>query len=436
MFRPETRFASVGRDRVAYQVFGDGAIDLLFLKAFGASVDSLWEHPGHLRWFRSLGEHFRLVMLDHRGTGVSDALPESRLGDLDTRVDDVDAVLKALAIDRFCVCGEADGAFTAVKLAIGASDRIDRMVLQNAAATGFGLGTSDAELDALAESVRLQWGTGAFLAPIVPHFADDLDFCARLERLSVRPSGAAALVRHLASIDIRPLLPDVRVPTLVVYSGDITVTTADDARDVAERIPDARYFEGASSTFYWGGGVVDEIIRFVSGGSTAAVRDLATIVFTDVVDSTGAVVAIGDDEWHRTLTFLDDVVASKVDDCGGRVVKQTGDGHLIEFARPGDAVRAAVAIAQAAPALGIEIRAGIHTGEIDRRENNDIGGLSVHIAARVTAHAHAHEVVVTRTVAELLGATAYQLDDRGEHELKGVPGMWQLLAVTAPRSRS
>jgi class 3 adenylate cyclase len=226
------------------------------------------------------------------------------------------------------------------------------------------------------------------------------------------------------------------VPTLVVYSGDITVTTADDARDVAERIPDARYFEGASSTFYWGGGVVDEIIRFVSGGSTAAVRDLATIVFTDVVDSTGAVVAIGDDEWHRTLTFLDDVVASKVDDCGGRVVKQTGDGHLIEFARPGDAVRAAVAIAQAAPALGIEIRAGIHTGEIDRRENNDIGGLSVHIAARVTAHAHAHEVVVTRTVAELLGATAYQLDDRGEHELKGVPGTWQLLAVTAPRSRS
>jgi class 3 adenylate cyclase len=237
----------------------------------------------------------------------------------------------------------------------------------------------------------------------------------------------------LASTDIRALLPRITVPTLVVHSGDFTTASASDALDLAERIPDAKHVEGASSTFYWGGGVIDEIIEFVSGDSTAAVRDLATIMFTDVVDSTRSVVAVGDREWQRTLTFLDDLVASRIADCGGRVVKQTGDGHLIEFARPGDAVRAAVSLTSAAPALGLDIRAGIHTGEIERRENDDIGGLAVHIAARVTGKAGAGEIVATRTVAELLGASEYQLHDRGEHELKGVPGTWKLYAIEAPQ---
>ncbi len=432
MQRPETRFVSVGRDRVAYQVYGDGP-DFLFLKASGASVDGVWEHPGHLRFARSMGSAFRMVTLDHRGSGVSDALEEARLGDLDARVEDVLAVLDALEIDRLFVCGELDGAFTAVKFATEYPDRVEGLILQNAAATGFALGSNDAALDDLSESVRATWGTGTIVASNVPHFADDRDFCARFERIGARPNAAAVTIRKLATTDIRPLLTKVSAPTLVAYSGELTLTTADDTRDLAKRIANARLFEGESSTFYWGGGVIDEIIRFVSGGSTATDRDLATILFTDVVDSTGTVVAVGDDEWHRTLVFLDDVVDSRVADCGGRVVKQTGDGHLIEFARPGDAVRAALAIIRAAPALGVRIRAGIHTGEIDRRENNDVGGLSVHIAARVTAHANAGEIVVTRTVAELLGATGYQLADRGEHDLKGVPGHWQLYTISAPQ---
>jgi class 3 adenylate cyclase len=432
MERPATRFVSVGRDRIAYQVYGEGPA-FLFLKAYGASVDGLWEHPGHLRFARSMGSALRVVTFDYRGGGVSDALDESRLGDLDARVEDVLAVLDAVGIDRAFVCGELDGAFTAVKLAVEHPERVEGLILQNAAATGIAFGASEAVLDDLADSVRAAWGTGATLADTVPSFASDRGFCARFERLGARPGAAAATFRRLATIDIRDILPSIEVPTLVVFSGDITLSTADDARDLAGRISDARLFEGESSTFYWGGGVIDAVIAFVSGRSSTSVRDLATIVFTDVVDSTRTVVAVGDDEWQRTLTFLDDMVSSRVTECGGRVVKQTGDGHLIEFARPGDAVRAAVAISQAAPALGVELRAGIHTGEIDRRENNDIGGLSVHIASRVTAHAHSGEVVVTRTVADLLGASAYRLDDRGEHELKGIPGRWRLYAITAPK---
>jgi pimeloyl-ACP methyl ester carboxylesterase len=262
-----------------------------------------------------------MVTLDHRGCGVSDALDESRLGDLDARVEDVLSVLDALQIDRLVVCGELDGAFTAVKFAVEYPDRVAALVLANATATGFAFGSSEEALAALSASIRATWGTGETVATSVPSFADDRDFCARFERLGVSPGAAAVTLPRLATIDIRPLLPTITVPTLIAYSGDLTLASANDARDLADRIPGAAYFEGASSTFYWGGGVVDEIITFVSGGSTATARDLATIVFTDVVDSTRAVVAVGDDEWRRTLTFLDDVVASRVARSGGRVVK-------------------------------------------------------------------------------------------------------------------
>ena len=419
----------MGRDRVAFQVFGDGP-RFLFLKAFGASVDAVWEQPGHLRFWRSMASALQMVTLDHRGSGMSDALDESRLGDLDARVEDILAVLDALEIDRLFVCGELDGGFTAVKLAVEHPDRVEGLILQNAAATGFALGSSEDALDDLSGSIRATWGNGGTVANVVPNFADDRDFCARFERMGARPGAAAVTFRRLATIDIRPLLTRIAVPTLVVYSGDFTTTTANDARDLAEQIPHARYFEGASSTFYWGGGVVDELIRFVTGAPAITVRDLATILFTDVVDSTGAVAAMGDREWQRTLTFLDDIVATRVANRGGRVVKQTGDGHLIEFARPSDAVDAALAMCRDAPTLGVQLRAGIHTGEVERRDGGDLGGLSVHIAARVAAIAGPGELVISRTVADLLGSVGHTLSDRGEHELKGVPSRWQLFTVT------
>jgi class 3 adenylate cyclase len=436
MDRPDTRFVSVGRDRVAYVVWGEGTTDVLFLAQFGASVDAIWEHPGHLRWSRSLGARLRVIMLDHRGSGVSDSLPETRQGDLDDRIDDVLAVLDAVGVARVSICAEGDGALTAIKFAVDHPERVDKLVLLNgyaagAAAPSLGeaLRTSSEQLEELADMVRAVWGSGELAAATVPHFGDDLEFCARLERMGARPSAAAALVRNLAAVDVRPLLGKITAPTLVVYSGDLTLSSVEQSRELAEQIPHARLFEGSSSTFYWGSGVVEEFVAFISGAAGVGDRDLVTLLFTDIVDSTRAVVEAGDDEWRQTLNFLDDLVAARVGRAGGRVVKQTGDGHLIEFARPGDAVSAAVAICRAAPKLGVNLRAGIHTGEIERRENGDVGGLTVHIAARVAAVADPGQVVISRTVADLLGAGEHGLRDWGEHELKGVPGRWALFAV-------
>lgn len=419
---------SAGRERVAYQVWGEGP-DVLFLKAFGASVDAVWEHPGHLRWSRTLGARLRVIMLDHRGSGMSDSVPEPRQGNLDDRLDDIFAVLDAVGVGRVCVLGEGDGALTAIKFAVEHPERVDKLVLQNGYAAGWAVDAPPEQIEEVADMVRAVWGSGEAVAIAVPHFADDLEFCARFERLGARPCAAAALTRNLAAMDLRPLLDKITAPTLVVYSGDLTLSSVEQSRDLARHIPHARLFEGSSSTFYWGSGVVEELVAFLSGAASAGDRDLVTLLFTDVVDSTGAVFAAGDDEWRQTLNFLDDLVAARVTRAGGRIVKQTGDGHLIEFARPGDAVRAALAICRAAPTLGVALRAGVHTGEIERRENGDIGGLTVHIAARIAASANAGEVMASRTVADLLGASEYALQDRGEHQLKGVPGRWALFTI-------
>jgi class 3 adenylate cyclase len=370
-----------------------------------------------------------VIMLDHRGSGMSDSVPEARQGDLDDRIDDALAVLDALGVDRVSVCAEGDGTLTAIKFVVEHPERVDKLVLLNGYAAGWAVGASSEQLEEIADTVRAAWGTGELVAGVVPHFADDLEFCARLERLGARPSAAAALTRNLAAMDLRPLLDKITAPTLVVFSGDLTLSSVEQSRDLAHHIPHARLFEGSSSTFYWGSGVVEEIVAFISGAASVGDRDLATVLFTDVVDSTGSVVTVGDREWRQTLDFLDDIVASRSTKAGGRVVKQTGDGHLVEFARPGDAVRAALAICRDAPTLGVRVRAGVHTGEIERRESGDIGGLSVHIAARIAAIAGPGEVLVSRTVADLLGAGDHQLHDRGEHDLKGVPGRWQLFTI-------
>jgi class 3 adenylate cyclase/alpha-beta hydrolase superfamily lysophospholipase len=429
MRQPETKFVSVGRDRVAYQVWGEGPRDLVFLKVFAVSVDAIWEHPGHLRWTRTLGARLRVIMLDHRGSGMSDSVPEPRQGNLDDRIDDIVAVLDTVGVGRVSVLGEGDGALTAIKFAVEHPECVDKLVLQNGYAAGWAVDAPPERIEELADWVRAVWGSGEAVASVVPHLADDLEFCARFERLGARPSAAAVLMRNLAAMDLRPLLDKITAPTLVVYSGDFTLSSVEQSRDLAQHIPHARLFEGSSSTFYWGSGVVEELVAFISGAASVGDRDLVTLLFTDVVDSTRAVVNAGDDEWRQTLNFLDDLVAARVSRAGGRVVKQTGDGHLIEFARPGDAVGAAVAICRAAPTLGVKLRAGIHTGEIERRENGDIGGLTVHIAARVAAVADPGQVIISRTVADLLGAGEHGLRDWGEHELKGVPGRWALFAV-------
>lgn len=229
---------------------------------------------------------------------------------------------------------------------------------------------------------------------------------------------------------MRALLPSVAAPTIVTSDSGAGREAHAITHDLAERIPDVQYLEGDNTSFHWGGGLLEATLAFLSGEQATGDRHLATVLFTDVVDSTRSVAAVGDREWRRTLDFLDDLVEARATRSGGRIVKQTGDGHVVEFARPSDAVLAAISMCRDAPTLGVRLRAGIHSGEVERRDGGDLGGLSVHVAARVGAVAGPGEVVVSRTVADLLGSAGFDLTDRGEHDLKGVPGRWQLFAVT------
>jgi class 3 adenylate cyclase/pimeloyl-ACP methyl ester carboxylesterase len=425
---PETRYLDVGSERIAYQVFGNGPTDALFLTPAWVSVDAQWEHVGILRIWRLAAERFRIAILDHRGFGMSDPIEESRIGDPALCVEDELAVLDALGMERVALLGENAGGINAIALAATRPERVERLALLNGRVVGQFHGWSPSDVAAMAEGARQAWGTGELMG-MAPNFSDDRDFLARYERMGARPSAAAAYVRNLATVDVRPLLGRIEAPTLVACDfgagRDETAITP----ELTDQIPDARFFEAESTTFHWGGGLLEESFAFLSGEAAGGARDLATVLFTDVVDSTRSVAAAGDREWRQTLDFLDDLVEARATRAGGRIVKQTGDGHVVEFARPSDAVRAGLAICKDAPTLGVQLRAGIHTGEVERRERGDLGGLSVHVAARVAAVAGPGELVVSRTVADLLGAAGHSLSDRGEHELKGVPGRWQLFTV-------
>jgi class 3 adenylate cyclase/pimeloyl-ACP methyl ester carboxylesterase len=433
---PPVRFAALGGDRIAYQAIGTGSVPLLLMRAHLVSLETIWEHPAHLRLWRAIGERTRAVTFDFRGLGVSDPVPDEAVGDLDAAVADALAVMDAVGMDRACVSGEFDSAAVAVALAVRHPERVDKLMLVNGfakgcAGEGYEFGLPLEFLQQLADEAPDTWGSGSLMAMAAPHIADDPAFAARIERIGARPRAAAAILRRNAALDLRDMLPGVDVPTLVVHTGDVSTTTPEQSRHLAAHIRGAQLFEAESSTFYWGGGAVDAMLDFLTGESAGASdHDLATVLFTDVVGSTDAVATAGDREWRQTLDFLDDLTTSRASRHGGRVVHHTGDGHLLAFSRPRDAVDAALSLVREARVLGIGLRAGLHAGEVERRESGDIGGLTVHIAARVAALADADEVLVSRTVVDLLGATEHAVTPRGIHELRGVPGTWSLFAVS------
>lgn len=438
MQRPGVRYAAVDGDSVAYCVFGSGDCDVVFLNTLMGSIDAMWEHPAHLRAWRMFDPDLRVVALDHRGYGVSDPIDADLRGDVAERLKDTLAVADAVDMRSFGIIAELEQTELAVRLAVAHPDRVERLVLCNGVAAGSdhddyetGLALSDELVDVLAS----QFGTGMVISMTAPHMAGDLDFAARFERMGGSPGVLAAFLRRLRRLDVRAELAQVAVPTLVVHTGDYTMNRVEESRYIAARIPDAELFEVSepNTSFYWGGGSVDRIIEFLTARSVAAVeRDLATVAFLDIVNSTEMVGKLGDAEWRRTLDFLDDLVADRVAKFGGRVVKQTGDGHLAEFPRPSEAVRAAQALCRDARVLGVEVRIGLHTGEVERR-GDDLGGIAVHVADRVAQAAGPNEVWVSRTVADLVGGSDFALDDVGFHALKGIEGEWRLYRAGSAR---
>jgi class 3 adenylate cyclase len=438
-----TRYAKTADGfHIAYKAWGQGELVHVFLPEFGACVDSLGQHPAHIRFERFIGSLSRCVCFDPRGIGGSDPVSLHQIGALDDWVADLVAVLEDVGAERVVFTGEGYSGQAAVLFAARHPDRVLRLTLPNAYARltstadyPIGLYPVDA-VDGVVEAIGRDWGTGAVHAQFSPTLVSDpsfLELCGRIERQVCSPGTAQAMVRAMALSDVREILPKVSCPALVYYTGDLGHVPLDHSRHVAEHIPGATFVEARGRSFYQPdeAGQLDAWAEFIVGGVPAAIeRRLATILFVDVVGSTAHASKIGDERWAATLEDLDTWIGREVEKCDGRLIKQTGDGQLATFDTPSEAVRTACAIAQGVHVLGVEVRCGLHVGEIELRPGGDIGGIAVNAAARLLDAGGPREVIVSSTVVDLAAGSGFLFHDRGSHELRGVPGTWHLYEVT------
>ncbi len=434
----DTRFAKVGDVHIAYQVVGDGPIDILFIDTWVHHVEAVWDFPEFARLLRRLASFGRLIHFDRRGTGLSDPVPLDALPDFDTQVEDVITVLDAAGSERPAVVGANDGTMVAMLLATAHPERVDSLALFTPTAKHvFGEAQSTQSVDdvvsLISEAVDdsgLDW--------LAPSRAGDEDFDRRLlklQRNSVRQGAMGHYYRQTLTSDVSDTVPKIACPTLVMNRSGNRIVPIELSRDVAARIDGATFVElpGEDHLIFSQGidRIADEIEEFLTGARTGADPDrmLATLLFTDIVDSTNRAAEWGDRRWRDLLDQHHTVVRAQLERFGGREVTTTGDGFFASFASPTQAVRCALEVTDAVETLGVQIRAGVHTGEVEVR-GDDLGGLAVHIAARVSAAAEPGEVIVSSTVKDLLAGSAVTFDDRGEHELKGVPGSWRLFAAS------
>jgi class 3 adenylate cyclase len=434
---PETRYAKTAAGGyVAYQVVGNGPIDVLVTHANVFPVDLMWDEPRLIYFLNRLSAFSRHIWFDPRGTGASDGIPHEEGRLTESVLDDISAVLDAIGCDHVALLGL--GVASPLLFAATHPERTTAVVLVNATARlrrahGYPQGLPEAEIDQpLASDDYPFSGPARFSAPSL---VDDLRFqrwLARAGRLTYPPEERLWRLRNIYDIDLRDALPAVRAPTLVVSRRDRRI--AAQTRFIADQIEGAKYVElaGADLLPFAGDadGVLDAIEQFLTGqlAPPRSDRVLATVLFTDLVDSTPRVARMGDRRWRELIVTHDALVEEELDRYRGRAVKFTGDGVLATFDGPARAIRCAFAIRDALQALGLEVRAGLHTGEIELT-GDDVAGIAVHTAQRVASLAGAGEVLVSRTVADLLAGSDFTFDDKGEHSLKGVPGSWRLFSV-------
>ena len=439
---PETRYAKSGDVSIAYQVVGDGPFDLIHVPMFVSNLELQWEDPAERRYFERLASFCRLIMFDKRGTGLSDRVA---VATLEERMDDLRAVMDAAGSQRAAVFGSSEGGALSILFTATYPERVSALVLYGAYprmawAADYPDGIPE-EIQAItAQHFEENWGRGQEggipVWALAPDRADDPAWRkahGRWERLSASPGAAVAMYQMIFQIDVRHLLSAIRVPTLVVYrTADIQHAAG--SRYLGAHIPGAKVVELPGNTYwpYLGDqdAILDEIEEFLTGVRPVPAPDraLATVLFTDIVSSTERAAALGDDAWTRTLDRHDALVAREVERHRGRRINTTGDGMLATFDGPARAVRCAQAICEAVRPLGVEVRAGLHTGEIEFR-GADIGGIAVHIGQRVSGLAGPREVLVSSTVKDLVAGSGITFADRGSHVLKGVPDEWRLFAV-------
>jgi class 3 adenylate cyclase len=439
---PVTRYASAGDVQVAYQVVGAGRRDLVFVTSWSSHVEIQWEEPLIASFLTRLGSLGRLVLFDKRGVGMSDPFIVSDQSTLEEWVADIDAVLDAIGSRSAHLIGFGAGGPLSVLYTAVHPERVASLVLINAwtrlrRADDYPFGIDPSTEDALIELMVASWGVSDGLDTSAPSLTGDVGFRnwhRRHLRLSSSPSTIAAMQRMLFRTDVRDALPSVRCPTLVVHRRANVMVPVEHGRYIAARIPTAELveLEGADHP-YWAGDsdeVLAEIEHFVAGRRTSGAGDrlLATVVFTDLVASTGEMGKRGDVDWESTLARHDRSVGRLVERFRGRLVNTTGDGMLALFDSPSAAVACTCGIRRTVAELGLQLRAGIHTGEV-QRHGDDVTGIAVVIAARVAALAGAEQILATSTVRELAEGSAYSFEDIGPHDLKGIVRPWNLFTV-------
>jgi pimeloyl-ACP methyl ester carboxylesterase len=432
---PETRYAKSGDVHVAYQVVGNGATDLVLVPGFVSHVEGWWEEPACVRFFERLASFARLILFDKRGTGLSDRVDE--VPTLEQRMDDLRAVMQEAGSERAAVLGISEGGAMSALFAATYPERTSALVLYGTFAEFRSWVPSPQDLEHFLRAIDETWGTGSSLPHFAPSAAKDEQFrrwWARHERLGASPGAAMALMRMNSEIDVRHVLPMIRVPTLVLHrTGDVTVNV-EAGRYQAAHIPGAKYVElpGVDHIPFIGDAdaVLDEIEEFLTGVRPAPESDrvLATVLFTDIVGSTEHAARLGDRRWRDLLQAHHGLVRRELARFRGREVDTAGDGFLASFDGPARAVRCACAIGDAVRPLGIEVRAGLHTGECEVMGER-VGGIAVHIGARVAGLAGPGEVWISSTVKDLVAGSGLRFADRGTHSLKGVPGEWRLFTI-------
>ena len=439
---PDTRYAKTTDGvHIAYQTVGGGAVDIVAAIGWTTNIEAMWEERSLARWLSRLSTFGRLIIFDKRGVGLSDRVPESQLPTLETRMDDLRAVMDAAGSERAVVFGISEGGPMSIAFAATYPERTIALVL-------FGTGTTwevgdPAEFTAYIERMDRSWGTEEFARQelrdwAAPSLAEDERMVAWLAsylRRSASPGAAMALERMNRGIDVTHILPAIHVPTLVVSRTEDMAFSSQQGQAIAEGIPGARFIEHSGlDHFFWvgeGDRLLEEFHRFVNEIRVEEAeldRVLATVMFTDIVGSTEKAAEVGDHRWLALLGEHNAKVRGQLGRFRGREVDTAGDGFLATFDGPIRAVRCAMAVRDAVRDLGIELRAGLHTGEVEL-DGEKVRGIAVHIGSRIAGLAGASEILVSSTVKDLIAGSAVEFEDRGEHELKGVPERWRLYRV-------
>jgi class 3 adenylate cyclase/alpha-beta hydrolase superfamily lysophospholipase len=431
MSAPPTHYTQSGDTSIAYQTLGAGPCDLVVITGPASHLEIIWEEPGTARTFRRMAEFARLIMFDRRGTGLSDSGAEPPT--LEQQVDDMHAVLDAVGSERTAIIGGGDLGLSALFTATY-PEMVTSLILAGVAADGHHWLDGTARADVL-EAISASWGDGALVSLYAPSKAGDPDFVqwwGRLQRSALSPGMARRLMQMSMQTNLRDVLPTIQVPTLVCHASGDRVVPARYGREVAELIPGARFVEYDSEDAYgWTDApFLAELEEFLTGRRSTPRFDrvLATVLFTDIVDSTRQLSTIGDARWRAQLAEHNQVVRDALRRWRGHEVKTSGDGFLATFDGPARAVSCAAEIVDRVRPLGLAVRAGVHTGEAELRDD-DVAGIAVHIAARVMAEAGPGEVLASSTVRDLVIGSGLRFNDRGAHTLRGIDDPWRLYAV-------